>query len=81
MLTCAEAIAFLGDYLETTLGAQAGAALEEHLRACDECVAYLNTYRKTPDLVAKTSRVEMPPEMRRRLREFLLAKLGGSQSP
>lgn len=76
-MTCQGAIAILADYLDATLG-PAAETLEAHLQDCAECVAFLNTYRTTPALVAKTSRVEMPPEMKRRLRGFLLAKLGGS---
>lgn len=76
-MTCQDAIAILADYLDATLG-PAAETLEAHLRDCAACVAYLNTYRATPTLVAKTSRLEMPPEMKRRLREFLLAKLGES---
>lgn len=77
-MTCQDAIAILADYLDATLGPAAAERLETHLRDCAECVAYLNTYRTAPALVAKTSHIEMPPEMKRRLREFLLAKLGGS---
>src|SRR6266851_98479 len=39
------------------------------------CVAYLRTYRRTKDLTAQTERVEMPEEMKTRLRRFLLDKL------
>lgn len=77
-MTCQDAIAILADYLDATLGPAAAETLEAHLRDCAECVAYLNTYRTTPALVTKTSHIEMPPEMKRRLREFLLVKLGGS---
>jgi len=65
-VTCRDAIAVLADYLDAMLGPAAAETLEAHLRGA------------TPALVAKASRVEMPPEMRRRLREFLLAKLGES---
>ena len=77
-MTCRDAIAVLADYLDATLGPDDAETLEAHLRDCAECVAYLNTYRATPALVRKDSRGEMPPEMKRRLREFLLAKLGES---
>ena len=75
-MTCRDAIAVLAEYLDETLAATDAEALEAHLRDCAECVAYLRTYRRTPGLVGAASRVEMPPEMRRRLREFLLVKLG-----
>ena len=53
-------------------------ALERHLRDCRPCLAYLETYRKTRSLAATAERVEMPPEMKTRLRQFLRDRLGRS---
>jgi anti-sigma factor RsiW len=75
MLTCKEAIAVLGDYLEEALGTDTGRELERHLQDCEACVAYLNTYRKTRDLAAGELRAELPAEVKARLRTFLMAKL------
>ena len=74
-MTCQEAIALLGDYLAATLGVSDAEEFEAHLQDCDECVAYLNTYRKTSALARAAAPVEMPAEMRKRLRGFLIAKL------
>src|SRR4030095_3527630 len=41
--------------------------------------AYLSTYRATRGLVGEVGRVEMPPEVRARLRQFLLDQLGARQ--
>jgi anti-sigma factor RsiW len=78
-MTCQEAIGLLADYLEATLGAEAGGALETHLADCPECAAYLRTYRATLGLVREAGRVEQPPEVRRRLRKFLLDTLPGTR--
>jgi Putative zinc-finger len=75
MLTCKEVIALLGDYLEATLGPAAGRDLEHHLQECAACVSYLNTYRKSRELTATVARVELPAEMRTRLRDYLITKL------
>jgi predicted anti-sigma-YlaC factor YlaD len=77
-MTCQDAIALLGDYLEVALSEEILGSLEAHLRDCPPCQAYLNTYRRTGDLAARVNRVEMPPEMKERLRAFLLAHLRGS---
>lgn len=74
-MTCKDAIAILADYLESTLSPELVEKLEEHLRDCAPCRAYLATYRKTKSLAADASRVEMPEEMKTRLRELLLAQL------
>lgn len=75
-MTCREAIALLGAYLEAMLGASAGDELEAHLQDCDACLAYLNTYRRTAELARAIARVEMPDEMRERLHDFLVSRLG-----
>ncbi len=74
-MTCRDAIALLGEHLEAALGEDVLGRLEDHLRDCAPCVAYLNTYRRTREMAAEASRVEMPPEMHRRLREFLVDHL------
>lgn len=74
-LSCRQAIALLGDFLEAALGESELAELERHLAGCDPCQAYLATYRRTRELIAETERVEMPSELRSRLAEFLLRQL------
>lgn len=75
-MTCREAIALLAEYLDATLGPPALEALEGHLAGCDECRAYLATYRRTVGAVGAAANVAMPAELRRRLRQFLLQQLG-----
>ena len=74
-LTCEQAIGLRADDLESALTPEVIAELEAHLEGCGPCVAYLRTYRRTKDLTAQTKRVEMPEEMKTRLRRFLLDKL------
>ncbi len=74
-MTCKDAIAVLADYLEAAMSPELLAQLEQHLRDCAPCRAYLATYRKTKSLAAGASRVEMPEEMKLRLRDFLLTQL------
>lgn len=70
-MNCHEAIDALADYLDATLTPDVLARFEAHLRACAPCRAYLATYRRTAELAAKVNRVEMPPDVRQRLRDFL----------
>jgi anti-sigma factor RsiW len=74
-LTCEDVIGMLLEYLETRLDAPTLAAFERHLAACAPCVAYLNTYRRTRELTATSEHVEMPDEMKTRIREFLLRSI------
>jgi len=73
-VTCKEAIEKLAEYLDGELTPETGRRLEVHLEVCAPCRAYLATYRKTKELTAKVNRVEMPADLKRRLRALLLAR-------
>ena len=46
-MTCRELVDFLGAYLDRELSDDVRRRFEEHLAACPECAAYLETYRDT----------------------------------
>jgi hypothetical protein len=75
-MTCKDAIDIIADFLDQTLASDLLEKLEAHLRDCEPCRAYLNTYRSTRGLIGEAGRMEMPAEMKSRLRTFLLAQLG-----
>jgi anti-sigma factor RsiW len=79
-MTCKDAVDIIADFLDQTLASTAVDELEAHLRDCEPCRAYLNTYRKTRGLVGEAGRVEMPEELKARLRRFLLGQLGSHPS-
>ena len=74
-MTCRELIDVVNDYLEGALPPDVADELDRHLDDCAPCRAYLATYRKARELGAAALRVEMPGEMRARLRAFLLERL------
>ena len=75
-LTCKEVILnYLSDYLDATLSREAAADLEQHLACCKPCQTYLDTYRRTRDLVGQSAAVAMPAEMKAHVRYFLLNQL------
>lgn len=76
-MNCKEAIALMSDYLEMLCGRDLLHDLEQHLQDCPPCRAYLATLRATRDLTRAAGQVEMPDEMKARLRQFLLARLAG----
>jgi len=49
-MTCRELIDFLGAYLDGELSDEVRRRFGEHLAACPECSAYLETYRATVKL-------------------------------
>jgi anti-sigma factor RsiW len=46
-MTCRELVNFLGAYLDGELSERVRRRFDEHLAACTECSAYLETYRAT----------------------------------
>jgi anti-sigma factor (TIGR02949 family) len=80
-MTCKDAIDLLGEFLEHALSPGDATRLEAHLAGCEPCRAYLATYRRTRELTAAEGRVEMPEEMKQRLRAFLLERLRDRPGP
>ena len=74
-MTCEELIAVILEYLEGAMTSEDAAEFEGHLESCAPCRAYLATYRRTKTMAADAGRVEMPDEMKERLRELLVRRL------
>ena len=70
----------LADYLDAKLGPEIMTDLERHLAICQPCVAYMNTYKRTRELVGRTAPTDMPEEMKVILRKFLLEQLAKEKS-
>lgn len=77
-MTCRELIDVLDDYVDGALPGDLRVDLEHHLENCVPCRAYLATYRKTREIGAAAARLEMPDELKARLRRFLNDRLRGS---
>lgn len=73
-LTCRDVVDLLADFLGATLRDADVQDLERHLADCTACRAYLATYRKTVRLTGRAVDAEMPDEMKRRLRVFLVER-------
>jgi anti-sigma factor RsiW len=75
-ITCREFIVdLLSDHVESILDPEAIADVERHLAECAPCRAYLATYKRTATFTREAGQVEMPEEMKARLREMLLRAL------
>jgi len=78
--TCREAIARMSEFLGRELGPIDVARLMLHLAACAPCRAYLRTLRRTIQVAGRAAHVEMPEEMKQRLRAFLSERTRGTPS-
>jgi anti-sigma factor (TIGR02949 family) len=77
-MTCREAIEKLAEYLDGELTPATLERFEAHLAVCAPCRAYLATYRKTRELAAKVNRVEMPEDLKRRVRALFGDEIRGA---
>ena len=75
---CDECVSLLVDYLEGDLPSERARALEIHLDLCPACVAFVNTYRGTVNIARTLQAEDIPPELTRRLIEFLRSEKEGS---
>jgi anti-sigma factor RsiW len=70
-LTCQQVIALLVEYVTDALAPETLRAFQEHLRACEDCLAYLNTYRATIRATRTLRYDDMPTALQDRLLSFL----------
>ena len=75
--TCQQIADFLLDYLTRELHPDTAAEFEEHLGICPDCVAFLNTYKKTVQVTRSLRYEDIPPEMEKRVSRFLQKKIKG----
>jgi anti-sigma factor RsiW len=68
-MTCRELVEVVSDYLEGRLPAGDKRRLEEHLRECPYCVAYIDQMRQTIAALGELTEESISPETRGALRE------------
>ena len=76
-VTCEQATALLLDYITGTLDPAITLVLERHLERCDDCVAFLQTYKATIRATRTLHYDDMPEELQHRLLHTLHAKMRG----
>jgi mycothiol system anti-sigma-R factor len=71
MITCAEAVKQLWEYLDGALPEENRAAIEEHLSFCRRCCGEVEFAEELRGFLARNSAEEIPPEVRLRLQATL----------
>lgn len=72
---CAEITALIVDYIAGALDSDRRLAFEQHLMICPDCVAFLNTYKKTVAATRSLRFEDIPRAMVERTEKFLQQKL------
>ena len=62
-ITCKKATSLISAYVEANLSSQTSLLFEEHLRVCPDCVAFLNTYKKTLELAKSFLAADAPAQV------------------
>ncbi len=74
-LTCQLVTTLLIDYVTSELDPAIAQALQEHLRNCRDCVAFLHTYTETIRATRSLRYEDVPSEMVDRMQQFLPARI------
>jgi len=75
MLRCRDIVELLLEYLDGALDPATAEALEAHLEGCQECTAFLNTYRGTVRMTRRLREENLPAALRERLLTFLRQRI------
>jgi anti-sigma factor RsiW len=75
-MTCESGVAVLMEYLEGTLADDVRAAVDAHVSQCPRCVAFIASYRATPQILRKATAVEMPAALAQSLQAACRARFG-----
>ncbi len=67
MISCADAVQQLWDYLENEVTAQDREAVEEHLAFCRRCCGEVEFAEELRTVLGEASEVELPPDVESRL--------------
>ena len=74
-LACASGVDLIMDYLEGLLAPDLRAAVEEHVAGCPRCVAFLESYRATPEILRRATAAALPADLAESLVASLRARL------
>ena len=76
MVTCAEVLRELSNFIDGDIDPKLRAEIETHLRGCHRCSVMLDSTRKTLKIVGYERVFEIPAGYSDRLHKFLAKKLG-----
>ena len=78
MVTCAQVVKELSNYIDDDIDPKLRAEIEEHLRGCRRCSVLVDSTRRTLRIVGDDRVFEVPVGYSERLHDFLAKKLGTS---
>jgi hypothetical protein len=75
LITCADFMAEIGNYLEGDVADEVRHQLEQHLSHCQTCTVLLDSSRKTLKIVTDTGSFDLPEATFRPIAERIMARI------
>ena len=75
MISCADFMTEIGNYLDGDVAAEVRAQLEQHLAHCQTCTVLVDSTRKTLKIVTDSGAFDLPEDAFRPLGEKIMARL------
>ena len=74
MFNCQQLVDFCFDFLDGSLPEDERRMFRNHLGQCCECVAFFETYKRTPEISREAFALEMPASVKQAIRSFLRSR-------
>ena len=81
MISCADFMAAIGDYLEGDVAAEVRVQLETHLSHCKTCQVVYDSARKTVRVLTDSGSFDLPESAARPITEKIMARIRGQERP
>jgi anti-sigma factor (TIGR02949 family) len=81
MIPCDHVIARLWEYIDGELTEEVAAELRAHLDICSRCFPQYDFQRAFKEFTRRSAQKSMPPELRRRVFEAIIAEEAGQPLP
>lgn len=79
MITCADFIAELGNYMDENVADEVRIQLENHLAHCQTCQVIVDSTRKTVRIVTDSGSFDLPDAVLKPIAAEIMAKIRGKQ--
>lgn len=76
-VTCEKVTSFIMEYVNQDLPPEVMQVFDRHIQKCDDCVAFLSTYRQTVTAVSALTYDDIPPDLQARAMDVIRRKAGG----
>ena len=81
MISCADFMAAIGDYLEGDVAAEVRVQLESHLSHCKTCQVVYDSARKTVRVLTDSGSFDLPDSAAKPITEKIMARIRGQERP